>query len=436
MSDREHAVVLGGSITGLAAAQVLSRRFRRVTVVERDSLGADGAEFRGGVPQGRQLHLLLRRGQDLLDQLFPGFTAQTLAGGAVMVRWGRDLKWYHFGGWKRPNDSKFESLFGTRLLIESVVRERLRHTDNIAILDEAKVEGLVVDNGVARGVKLDGRGELVADLVVDATGRESKAPEWWKAAGLTPPVDQVVNAQLGYSTRVYRRKEHAESWRGIIIHATPPEHTRLGAIIPIEGNRWHVVLAGVNEDYPPTDEAGFNAFVASLASPELAEALDGAEPLGTIYGYRRTANRLRAYEDVKQHLGNFVAVGDAVCAFNPVYAQGMTTGVAGAHLLGECVDATSLDKLAPHFHRRLRRMLRVPWFLATSEDFRYPKTEGRAMNGGIAFMQRCIDHVIRRSVVDRRAYDAFVSIMHMTRGPEALLMPSAIWGALGPAPRV
>ena len=86
--------------------------------------------------------------------------------------------------------------------------------------------------------------------------------------------------------------------------------------------------------------------------------------------------------------------------------------------------------------RRLRRMLRVPWFLATSEDFRYPKTEGRAMNGGIAFMQRCIDHVIRRSVVDRRAYDAFVSIMHMTRGPEALLMPSAIWGALGPAPRV
>src|SRR3954468_15274687 len=103
MSDREHAVVLGGSITGLAAAQALSSRFRRVTVVERDSLTTTGAEFRSGVPQGRQLHLLLRRGQDLLDKLFPGFTAQAEAGGAEMVRWGGDFKWFHFGGWKKRN---------------------------------------------------------------------------------------------------------------------------------------------------------------------------------------------------------------------------------------------------------------------------------------------------------------------------------------------
>jgi|GEM_PF-2578416 len=113
----------------------------------------------------------------------------------------------------------------------------------------------------------------------------------------------------------------------------------------------------------------------------------------------------------------------------------MTTGVSGAQLLGDTLDSMSLDRLAPVFQKKLRRMLRVPWFLATSEDFRYPKTEGRAMTGTIACTQKCIDHVIRRSVVDRRAYDAFVNIMHMTRGPEALLSPSAIWGAMGPAPR-
>src|SRR6185369_2719757 len=118
MIARAHAVVIGGSITGLATAKGLSSRFEKVTVIERDPL-PDAADFRAGVPQGRQLHLLLRRGQDLLEELCPGFSDELRQNGAPELQWGRDLRWYHFGGWKQPNDAPLSSIFATRLLIES-----------------------------------------------------------------------------------------------------------------------------------------------------------------------------------------------------------------------------------------------------------------------------------------------------------------------------
>jgi 2-polyprenyl-6-methoxyphenol hydroxylase-like FAD-dependent oxidoreductase len=429
----EHAIVLGGSITGLATARVLSRRFARVTVVERDCL-SDGPEFRAGVPQGRQVHVLLRRGQDLLEELFPGVAGELRAAGAESLRWGRDVRWFHFGGWKQPNDSSFESLSGSRLLLESLLRARLRSAANVTMLDGATVDGLRVEGGAARGVHVVGRGDLDGDLIVDATGRESKAASWLEALGLERPAEQEVNAHLGYATRVYREPPGRRDWRGLLIHPTPPSHTRLAAIFPIEGGRWHVVLSGVNRDYPPSDEEGFLEFARNLASPELYEAIRDAEPLSAIHGYRRTSNRLRRYDRIRRPLRRFVALGDAVCAFNPVYGQGMTTGTIGAMLLGDCVDRAPLDELAPRFQKSLQRRLILPWFLATSEDLRYPETEGSTMSAPVRTLQRGLDHIIRRTVVDRRAYDAFLSVMHMTRGPEALLTPAALRSILRRAP--
>ena len=58
----EHAVVLGASLAGLAAAAALAERFDRVTIVERDTLPQSG-EHRNGVPQGRHVHVLLPAGR-------------------------------------------------------------------------------------------------------------------------------------------------------------------------------------------------------------------------------------------------------------------------------------------------------------------------------------------------------------------------------------
>jgi predicted NAD/FAD-binding protein len=81
-TSSNQVVVLGASMAGLLAARVLSERFERVVVIERDGLPPIGGHRRG-VPHGRHLHGLHPRGREILDELFPGFTACLTASGAV-----------------------------------------------------------------------------------------------------------------------------------------------------------------------------------------------------------------------------------------------------------------------------------------------------------------------------------------------------------------
>ena len=81
-TNSNQAIVLGASMAGLLAARVLSERFDRVVVIERDTLPPIG-EHRRGVPHGRHLHGLHPRGREILDDLFPGFTASLTASDAV-----------------------------------------------------------------------------------------------------------------------------------------------------------------------------------------------------------------------------------------------------------------------------------------------------------------------------------------------------------------
>lgn len=81
-------MVFGASMSGLLAARVLSGYYDTVTVVERDAL-PDGPVKRRGVPQGSHAHLLLARGAEILDSLFPGFLVELAAAGVPV--WDGDL---------------------------------------------------------------------------------------------------------------------------------------------------------------------------------------------------------------------------------------------------------------------------------------------------------------------------------------------------------
>jgi len=80
-AGRDHAVVVGASMARLLAARVLADHFARVTVVERDRPPADPSP-RGGVPQGRHVHVLLMRGKQLLEGFFPGLDTELAEAGA------------------------------------------------------------------------------------------------------------------------------------------------------------------------------------------------------------------------------------------------------------------------------------------------------------------------------------------------------------------
>lgn len=77
-----------------------------------------------------------------------------------------------------------------------------------------------------------------------------------------------------------------------------PASGRQGMLLPVEDDKWQLILTGLQGDHPPTDEEGYLEFARSLPSPEIYDALTQAEPLGPIHVFNRTENVKRFYGQV------------------------------------------------------------------------------------------------------------------------------------------
>jgi 2-polyprenyl-6-methoxyphenol hydroxylase-like FAD-dependent oxidoreductase len=157
-----HAVVAGGSIAGLAAAQALAETFDTVTLVERDDYPATGEGFRRGVAQARQLHALLEGGQRALEQLFPGLDEDLRRAGAHWLGTPEDLRWLNASGWCTQFPARRHLFCLSRELLDHLVRQRLTATPNVTIVSGCAVIGLLPDATGIRGVRLARPGGPVA----------------------------------------------------------------------------------------------------------------------------------------------------------------------------------------------------------------------------------------------------------------------------------
>ncbi len=204
-----HAIVIGGSIAGMLTARILTNHFAQVTVIERDEL-PDGPAFRKGAPHARHAHGLLVRGQQIMEDLFPGLTEDLWAQGAIPTNMGRDLTLYIGGARVKPFEADLVITGSSRPLLENAIYSRLRQMPQVRFLTGRDVTGLCTDeaNRHVTGIRLQERSkhgqaeqELAADLVVDASGRGSKLPTWLEALGYQPPAETTVDSQTSYTTR-------------------------------------------------------------------------------------------------------------------------------------------------------------------------------------------------------------------------------------------
>src|SRR5215213_2894969 len=129
-NEGRHAIVIGASVAGLLAGHVLANHFDRVTIIERDQL-PQGPTFRPAVPQARHIHVLLVRGNRLLEQLFPGIENELAAAGAARIDWAADAWWFNFGTWKPRFPSDLISPLCSRELLEWVIRRRVAGSSKI-----------------------------------------------------------------------------------------------------------------------------------------------------------------------------------------------------------------------------------------------------------------------------------------------------------------
>jgi 2-polyprenyl-6-methoxyphenol hydroxylase-like FAD-dependent oxidoreductase len=197
-------------------------------------------------------------------------------------------------------------------------------------------------------------------------------------------------------------------------------------LFAVEGKRWLVTLVGGGRDYPPKDEEGFIEFARSLRSPLMYEAIRDAKPLSEIKVHRGTENRLRHFPTMTKQPRNFIVLGDAVCAFNPVYGQGMTIAAMGTLELDHCLREATTPNFAKAFHKRLAKVTAAPWMLATGEDYRYRETVGGSATRMTRLMHKYMNQVVKLSTYDRTVRTVLLKAFGMLLQPSVLFRPNIL----------
>ena len=216
-----HALVIGGSLAGLFAARVLVDFFDKVTILDH----------RKGIPQSYHAHALLPTAFPILERLFPGIindlrrdgaaTASNIVPFAIVSRRGLLPlpKW--------PG----EIIAFSRPLLEWHVRDRVSSRPEVHIMANTEVTKLLTtqDRTHVTGVRTREQITLHADLVVDATGRHSQAPQWLVELGYEAPPVETINSNLRYASRFYAKpNQFAAEWQSLVVNGHPPhEHGAL-----------------------------------------------------------------------------------------------------------------------------------------------------------------------------------------------------------------
>lgn len=423
---RKKALVIGGSLSGLLVARVLSDVFDEVTVLERDEFPAE-AENRRGVPQGWHAHGLLASGSDTIEKLFPGISIELVEAGALRADVMNDGRWFFEGDFLKRVPSDTIGLLLSRPLLENAVRLRARALDRVSIVDKSTVRDLLVEGDAVRGVVTESRPHY-ADLVIDASGRGSQALKWLEAMKFPVPPEEKVEVQLAYTTR-YFRGHPADSNHCLfgVINPSASNPTS-GVVLAQENDRWVVTLIGRFGVKPPEDIYGFLEFARNLNSPLIYDIIRYAEPLGKPFSMRFPASVRRRYEKLRRVPQGFLTFGDAICSFNPAYGQGISVAALQALVLRNELSH-GLAGLPERFYRSASKVIDIPWGIAVGSDLKMPHVKGKRTLSGrmlgwyIARLHRLAHH-------DAEASAAFLRVAQLLDRPSTLLRPGLVMRTL------
>jgi len=440
----DHAVVLGASMAGLLAARVLAEAYRKVTVIDRDVMPEMGADRRG-VPQGRHTHVLHPRGREVLEELFPSFTTHIVHAGAELGDAMGSVRAVLSGHRLRQTDIGLSMLFASRPFLEGQVRARVRALPGVTFMESTDIVGLTTtaDRRRITGVQCQqsdisrlgrqsdtsrgahGESETIAaDLVVDATGRGSRTPAWLQEWGYQRPAQDRVDIGLGYATRTYRLRPGALGPDKAMLIGTTPDNLRLGTVSTLEGGRHMVGLSGILGDHPPTDPAGFDAFAASLAFTDVADAIVGAQPLDDPVGFRFPASVRHRYERLRHFPDGLLVLGDAVCSFNPIYGQGMTVAANQALALRRLL-ARGTDLASSEYFRVIAKTIDSPWDIAVGADLAFPGVTS-TRTAKVRLVNAYLPRLHAAAAHDVTLGAAFIRVVGLIEAPETLLRPDRV----------
>jgi hypothetical protein len=208
-----------------------------------------------------------------------------------------------------------------------------------------------------------------------------------------------------------------------------------GFILSVDHERWHVALVGMAGNVPPIDEEGFLKWAQDLPDPSMYEALRIAQPLTPIRGFGIPQNHWRHFERIHRWPTGFIVTGDAVCAFNPIYGQGMTVSAMDAMTIQQCLQEQQRSPRT-HFEQHLQHQIaQITAILATNEDLRWPtvKLRGARPNPGLHFLRNYLDLVLFSAIIDPEIAMAYFNVHILATPPSSLVRPRMVSRVLAAA---
>jgi 2-polyprenyl-6-methoxyphenol hydroxylase-like FAD-dependent oxidoreductase len=431
------AVVLGASLAGLLAARVLSERFDDVLLLERDLL-PEQPEARKGTPHAVHPHGLLARGREVMEQLFPGFTAALLAQGAVSGDLQRDMA---FDAGRRRFASGVAGRTGlgaSRLAIEAELRRRVRALPGVRVLCGVDALPPLLRDGRVVAARwrphypshYPGAAEatLPADLVVDCSGRGSRVPQWLREWGYDAPAEERVDIGICYTSAYFRRTGGCAIGPGLdkvaAFGAVTNEQPRPGVVIAQEPAadgvpRWVVAVGGFAGDHADATLPALRQRALDIGAPELVKLTHEAELIGGVMRYRMPHSQRRRYERLQRFPAGLLALGDAITSFNPIYGQGMTVAACEALALREQLAQGLADG----------RVIDTPWQLAVGGDLSIDRVPGHRP-APVKLVNAYVARVYRAAPRDPVVSLAFQQVVHMLAPPASLFAPRILWRVL------
>ena len=431
----QHAVVLGASMGGMLAARVLADFYQTVTVVERDVLPDDPTNRRG-VPQGRHVHALLRRGGQIIDELFPGILNELVAAGAPVLDDGDLSKiWMSVGGHQlirvgTVRDQQAMTMYvPSRPFLECHVRRRLRAVPNVTILsglDAAEMTSSADRNRVT-GVRVVNRDsgaeqELTADLVIDAMGRGAHTPNLLESLGYGRPIEDQIVMRTCYVSQPLRIPRGTVE-QVVAVGAAPGRPTGM-FLLGYENDTWIFTVFGMVGHEPPGDLSGMLSFAQEYTPAHVLAAVRAAEPLGEVIRHRMPSSQWRRYDKMRRFPEGLLVCGDAICSFDPVYGQGMTVAALDAVALRDCLVRSPHD-LAQRYFRAAAKSIAVAWRMGAGSDLAFPEVQGRR-SLSMRMTNRLADWVLTACESDAVVVEKFFRVNNLIDPPVRLMHPSFI----------
>lgn len=427
-----HAVVIGAGIGGLLAANALAKHAATVTILERDALPR-GIEPRKGVPQGQHVHALLARGLRAVEDAVPGFIEDLQSHGAELGDASNRATWFQSGSLHARTTVGATAVVATRSLFEGVLRQRVAALPNVTIRDRTAVRDLCWNAERTRvtGVRIAERADdsfmlchEPADLVIDASGRGTQLAAWLADAGYPATPTTMIPVGVRYTSRTFARNTPATPEQIAVVCVAGPESPRGGIAFAVEGNRWHITLIGRGDDNPPTDLAEFTAFASSLPLPDIARIITSSTPLDDGVRYHTPASTRHHFERVHHFPEGILPFADSLCAFTPVYGQGMTVAALEAEVLDTCLIGGTNDLLT-RFMAGALPIIDNAWQLACGGDLPMLMPANQ-LPRKVRLLSRYLHRLHQAARTDATVAAAFANVVHLNAPVTSLVTPEII----------